>query len=233
MFNKYFYDSLLFFRNHFIALAAIILPIVVPLEFISMLVIQPRIDDPNSTGAILMPMLLDFLASPIYMVACIFYIDAIIRDEKRDVKSLWRAGIQNWFTYLVLSIMVGFVVAIGLLMFILPGIYFAVRFAFAQFELLFNRLNPPDAIRSSWRMTTEHQVVILIGFVVITIILYGPLILFSSAFSELIKANWIIGSLINMLYAVLTMLYTIFCFRVYDDARRQTGIPADNSTPGE
>jgi hypothetical protein len=226
MFNKLFNDSLVFFRNHFIAFAAIILPVVVPVEFISMFVLRTGSSEELTTNQILIAILLDFLVSPVYMVAATFYIASIIQNEHRKISSLWGLGLKFWLPYLVLSVMIGLVVSIGLLMFILPGIFFAVRYAFAQFELLFNQQNPPDAIRNSWRLTADYQWLILSGFAMITVLLYGPLLIFSSVFNELMQSNWVIGSVINLIYAVLTMLYTIFAFRVYDYASGKAGSSA-------
>jgi hypothetical protein len=222
MFNKFFNDSLVFFRNHFIAFAAIILPVVVPVEIISMFVLHSDGSEQLTTNQVMLAILLDFLVSPVYMVAAIFYIASIIHNEHRAISSLWGLGLKLWLPFLVLSVMVGIVVSIGLLMFILPGIFFAVRYAFAQFELLFNQQNPPEAIRKSWHLTADYQWLILSGFAMITVLLYGPLLIFSSVFNELMQSNWIIGSVINLLYAVLTMLYTVFAFRVYEHARSQT-----------
>ena len=226
MFNKLFNDSLVFFRNHFIAFAAIILPIVVPVEFITMFVLGTASSEQLTTNQILLAILLDFMVSPVYMVAATFYIASIIKNEHREITFLWRLGLKFWLPYLVMSVMIGIVVSIGLLVFILPGIFFAVRYAFAQFELLFKQENPPDAIRNSWRLTADYQWLILSGFAMITVLLYGPLLIFSSVFNELMQSNWLIGSVINLLYAVLTMLYTVFAFRVYDHASGKAGSSA-------
>jgi hypothetical protein len=226
MFNKLFNDSLVFFRNHFIAFAAIILPIVVPVEFITMLVLGTASSEQLTTNQVMLAILLDFMVSPVYMVAATFYIASIIKNEHREISSLWGLGLKFWLPYLVMSVMIGIVVSIGLLVFILPGIFFAVRYAFAQFELLFKQENPPDAIRNSWRLTADYQWLILSGFAMITVLLYGPLLIFSSVFNELMQSNWLIGSVINLLYAVLTMLYTVFAFRVYDHASGKAGSSA-------
>lgn len=55
--------------------------------------------------------------------------------------------------YLLASVMYGALVLVGLILFIAPGIYFALKYQFYKFIILEREINPLEALRESSRIT--------------------------------------------------------------------------------
>jgi len=55
--------------------------------------------------------------------------------------------------YVLTSIMSAVIVLIGLILFIIPGVIFALRIQFSKYLVIDKRLGPVEAIQKSWGMT--------------------------------------------------------------------------------
>lgn len=214
-------DSWFFFKNHAIALSIIILPIVVPVEIISVLYQELIAGEEFSWSDQIIPMLISFVAYPVYSVAVIFYIVSAISGERIDTKTLWQLGIKFWLPYFILTAIITVAIIFGLVLLLVPGIILAVRYSFAEFDLLLNKSSPLDAMKSSWNLSKEYMWVILGGLTVITIVLYGPFYLVSVLFDDSSTAFKVFTSVSNMIFAVFYAMYTIFTYRVYELAKAQ------------
>lgn len=222
MLNKALTDSWIFFKIHIVAISIIILPIIIPLEIVSALYHAFYASDEFILSEQLFPMSLSIAAYPIYSVALIFYIASIISDKPYNTNNLWKLGLHYWLPFTILSILVGLTVAMGLMLFIIPGIILTIRYAFSNFELLLNQQTPLDAMKNSWHTTKDYAWKILSGYIIITIGLYLPFYLLLSMFEEKSISYWTIHTLINIAFSVLSSLYTIFAYRIYEFSK--TGI---------
>ena len=172
----------------------------------------------------LIPMFIGFVAYPIYAGGVVFYIASVISGETIDTKTSWKLGARFWVPYTVMSVLIGVAIMFGLILLIIPGVIFAVRYAFSEFDLLLNQSKPLDAMKSSWDITKDYMWVILGGYAMITPVLYGfyvPYYLIASPFDEASAAYWLLDTVANIIYSVLAALYTIFAFRVYQFAKSQ------------
>ncbi len=61
--------------------------------------------------------------------------------------------LAGFWRYFFTSILYGLIVAGGLILLIVPGVYWAVRYGFAPFLSVDQRLHPVDALRASGRLT--------------------------------------------------------------------------------
>ena len=237
MFKKSLIDSWSFFNNHIVAISAIVLPIVVPVEIITALYQYFATSEEFGLSEQIFPMSLWLLSYPLYAVGIVFYMASIVSGEMSDTRTLWRLGIKFWVPYIVLTIIIMITVLFGFMLLIIPGIILVVRYAFSEFDLLLNQSKPLDALKNSWASTKEYMWVILGGYVVITIVLYAPLYLVSSLFDESSISYFVFDTVTNVAYSVLEILYTIFAFRVYvlggeqhNQSLNQTG--ANNAPTG-
>jgi hypothetical protein len=117
------------------------------------------------------------------------------------------------------------------MLFLVPGLIALGRFAFADFDLLLNKHNPADAMRTSWEATRPYFWLILSGYLVIFAAVIAPYFFLVFVLEDLIKDLGIFEVVLDTLYAVLSTLLTIFRFRVYDLAkqRRNLGLrPTDD-----
>jgi hypothetical protein len=214
-------DSWSFFKIHFVTLSIIILPIVIPLEILRVVYQYFFASKELVLAETLITMAIGFIAYSIYMVGVIFYMVSIKSGESFDTKSLWRLGVKYWLPYIIVSILIAVAVVFGLLLFVIPGIIFAARYAFSSFDLLLNQSKPLDAMKNSWDGTKGYVWIIIGGYVVITIALYVPYYLVTSLFDEPSISYWVLDEILNIVYSVLSVLYTIFAFRVYKYSKLQ------------
>jgi len=221
MLKKSLMDSWSFFKIHVLAISTIILPIVAPIEVLTAFYQHFLASEEFVLSEQLIPMAIGFAAYPIYAVGVVFYIASVISGETIDTKSSWRLGAKFWMPYIVMSVFIGVAVMFGLILLIIPGVIFAVRYAFSEFDLLLNQSKPLDAMKHSWDITKDYMWVILGGYVVITLVFYVPYYLIASLFDEASVAYSLLDTASNIIYSVLAALYTIFAFRVYEFAKLQ------------
>jgi hypothetical protein len=214
-----------------VAISAIVLPIVVPIEIFTALYQYFATSEEFVLSEQILPMSLGFLAYPVYAVGVVFYIASIVSSERSDTRTLWRLSIKFWVPYFVLTIIIDVAVLFGFMLLIIPGIILAVRYAFSKFDLLLNQSKPLEAMKNSWVSTKEYMWVILGGYAVITIVLYAPLYLVSSLFEESSISHWVFDTASNMAYSILGVLYTIFAFRVYELAGVQHNQSLNQDAP--
>lgn len=76
---------------------------------------------------------------------------------------------KNWdrvFAYVVSTILYGIVIVIGLILLIIPGIYFALRLQFYSYLIIDKGLNPFEALSESYNLTRGFTLDLLILAVV-------------------------------------------------------------------
>ena len=127
----------------------------------------------------------------------------------------------------MLSLLLGVVTGLGFVLFMVPGVIALVRFSFAEFDLLLKGKNPVDALRLSWDATRPHFWVILGGYLVsLSAAFYVPYFGLIFILEDLKVELGFFEVLLDALYAVLTVLFAIFRYRVYDlvNERRDLGL---------
>lgn len=214
-------DSWSFFKTHIVAISIIILPIVVPIDIFTALYEYFFTGEEYVFSDYVIPMTIGFIAYPIYSVAVIFYMSSIISGEYLDTKSLWTLGLKFWMPYMILTLLITLALMAGFILLVIPGIILAVRYSFAEFDLLFNRSNPIDSLTNSWNATREYRWVLFGGLLVITIALLLPYYFIHYLFDEPSIFYFVVDEVLNIAYSVLYALYTIFAFRVYEFAKSQ------------
>lgn len=215
MLKKSLIDSWAFFKNHIVAISAIVLPIVVPIEIFTALYQYFATSEEFVLSEQIFPISLWLLSYPVYAVGIVFYMASIVSGEMCDTRTLWRLGLKFWMPYIVLTTIIMISVLFGFILLIVPGILLVVRYAFSEFDLLLNQSKPLDAMKNSFASTKEYMWAILGGYVVITIVLYTPLHLISSLFDESSISYFVFDAVTSVAYSVLEILYTIFAFRIY------------------
>src|SRR5687768_6930359 len=75
--------------------------------------------------------------------------------QKPELADLF-SGSGVFFKYLFTTIVYAVIVAVGFILLILPGIYWAIRFAASTYVVVDKELGPLEALRESWRLTQGH-----------------------------------------------------------------------------
>lgn len=61
-----------------------------------------------------------------------------------------------FLNYFLGSVLTGFIVMIGLILLIIPGIIFSIRLQFVSYLIIDRNLGPVEAVKKSWNMTKNH-----------------------------------------------------------------------------
>ena len=214
-------DSVRFFREHYIPIAMIVLPIFIPIEILDAIYSNYILKEDSGFFEQFPIMFIGLLVSPIYTAGVIFYILSVVAGDAIDTKSAWRLGVKYWMPLFILNVFVGVVVTLGFLLLIIPGIICVARYAFAEFELLLNNSRPLDAMKNSWETTREFIWVILGGYLVIAIALVAPYYVLDAVLEHLELELEILDNFLNIIYSVLGVISIIFTFRVYHLSKEQ------------
>jgi uncharacterized membrane protein len=87
-------------------------------------------------------------------------------------------ALPRFFPFLLAQIVYGLIVAGGMVLLIVPGVIWAIRFGFFSFFIIDRKLDPIEALRASWRLTRGHTLELFwLGLLFVGINLLGALAL--------------------------------------------------------
>ena len=204
-----------FFKIHFNEIVAIIFPFVIPVEVFVALYEYFVLTEHSSFLDRLVPYAAPFLVYPVFEIALIFYVASVITDKPISISSALRLGIRFWIPYIVLTILIILVVGLGIVLLIIPGIYFVLKLLFASFELLLKGKKPIESLESSWERTKGYVGKLLGGGLIIFGIFYIPYWILGSLFDSKTTAYLLFYTMGNILASLMGAVFIIFVFRVY------------------
>jgi uncharacterized membrane protein len=115
-----------------------------------------------------------------------------VRGDHVEVKRIFD-GFKNYINVVLASLLTFGLIGIGLIVFLIPGIYVACRLAFVSYLVMDEGLDPIAAVEASWRITRGHAFKIFaLGFVSIFIFFAGLALLLVGVFPAImwIKASF-------------------------------------------
>jgi hypothetical protein len=123
---------------------------------------------------------------------------------------------------LLVSILVGLIVAGGLILLIIPGIIFAVKLAVSIPALVVENRRGTDAIGRSWNLTTGHFWHVL-GTYIVAAIIAG---IVSGILTAIGGSNWFVRAILASIAAIITTPFTaLVLILIYLDLRvRKEGL---------
>lgn len=86
--------------------------------------------------------------------SAILYIDAISQGRPIGIGASITQGLSKLGWLIVLNVLLGAIVGVGLIMLIVPGIFFAYKLLFAELYLLLHKQGPMESLKSSYVGTT-------------------------------------------------------------------------------
>ena len=123
-----------------------------------------------------------FIAGPINY-SCKWVFLKAVRGEKIEIKDMFSVFERNYWNAVLANIVVGVIVVFGMIMLIVPGIFFAVRLAFVSYLVIDRKMEALEAIKTSWEKTKGHGWHIFwMALLAIPIFLLGLIMLFVGAF---------------------------------------------------
>ncbi|MBS0000668.1 MAG: hypothetical protein KFF73_16930 [Cyclobacteriaceae bacterium] len=122
-----------------------------------------------------------------------------VRGEKVEIKDMF-IFTRNYGSVLFAYLLMNFIIGIGMVMLIIPGIIFACKLAFVPFLVIDKNMNAMDALKTSWSMTDGYAMnIFLIGVLAIFISIGGIIVFFVGI---IIATMWIYTAIASMYYAV-------------------------------
>lgn len=124
------------------------------------------------------------------------------RNDRLKIMAMFEVFKSNYLHAILAGILYAFIVLLGLIFLIIPGIIFACKLAFVPYLIVDRKMNAIEAINESWRMTTGHAfTVFLIGFVAIFVAIGGVIFLIVGIIPAII---WIELAFASLYHSVST-----------------------------
>ena len=121
------------------------------------------------------------------------------RGDKLEVTHMFIFQ-KNYLNIVLGKLLLGAIVTIGLIFFIVPGIYFACKLAFVPFLLTDRKMDAVAAVKESWWMTKGHAFMIFLIFLIaVPVTIAGLLCL---GVGVIVSMMWIDCTIASMYYAV-------------------------------
>jgi hypothetical protein len=124
------------------------------------------------------------------------------RGEGAEFSDMFAIFNRNYLNAVGAYFLMGLFIMLGALLFIIPGIYIAIRLAFVMFLVIDERMGAMEAIRASWEMTKGYAGTILgIGFLSLLITIGGLLALLIGV---LLTGVWVAATTAVLYHTIAT-----------------------------
>lgn len=94
-----------------------------------------------------------FFVGPVEIGALYAFLKAV-RGGRPEIDDLFAAFRHNYVSAVVAPTLASLLIVFGLFLFVLPGLYLAMRFSFVGFLVMDEGLGPLEALGESWRRTS-------------------------------------------------------------------------------
>lgn len=116
-------------------------------------------------------------------------------------------AVAMFLAYFIMSLLIGLATGFGLVLLIIPGIYFAVKFSLAPSIMVAEKqTNPIDAMKSSWALTKGNSLRIFFYLLIIGVVL-GVISLLVQGISGLLGVT--IGLVVSSLFGGLVSIFNL------------------------
>ena len=152
-----------------------------------------------------------FLLIPIIIsqawTQCLVIIAIADKDKKRTIPDLYIYTLYKLPIVILWSLFVMLAVAVGILLFIIPGIYIACRYSVLIVELLLSNQNSTEAARSAFSLTENKVLQIFIYFLAIL-----PIFMSISILTISLGNSVIIASILDIAMVAFSTAYTYYLY---------------------
>lgn len=163
-----FADAYRFYVGNLRQMAGLFLPILLIVS-----ALEQVLTVTSDAASVFWVALANLLFYPLYTGAMLQLLARRTQHETPTNAQLLFSALRFWWPLLVLTFVVGAMVAFGLMLLIIPGIWIAVRLSFAEIYLVVEGLEPLAALRKSHDTTKELFWVILLAIAGIYALLLG------------------------------------------------------------
>ncbi len=216
MVPTYLKQTWFFFRANMQQIMRIQLPFIILITLISMVAMQ-SIDpeNPQMNNSLLMFYLASIIFLPLYAGATIAYLESVVNNAPISTTEALKIGLNRWGPLFITKLLGAFGIAIGLLLFFIPGIFILIRLGFAEYYSIIEKSGPTESLKNSWQDTSDYFWPLLNGLAVLFVIILGSNLLLEALLSAIGIESIMIRSLFDIVFSFLNCLYTIYGFRLY------------------
>lgn len=209
-------ETIGFFRRHWWPLSLLVWLFALPTLLVDLFSSPPEVgldEQPDFTAGYYQAQIaVMLLFTPLSNVVLPLKIRAILDQQSVTGSTLITQGMSLWLRSFMTLMLMGIILFIGFALFILPGIYFMARLAYAPFYVAFHRQGALEAISSSMAATRDDQWSLLGVLLLFWSVVLMAHVMLANAFGD---SGQVVVALQFML-APLTALVTIAALRFYD-----------------
>lgn len=156
-------DSYYFFLRNIVQIASMCLPFLLATAVFEIALSGSY--EPANTFQIgpFMPWIFHLFVYPIYTAALILLMAKQAKGEFPQNMELVAAALKVWRPFFILSLFQMILIGGGLFLFLIPGLWIAVKLSFSEFFLVVDGLNPKEAMSRSFMATRHYFWVILVS----------------------------------------------------------------------
>ncbi len=150
-----------------------------------------------------------FLLMPI---ASIFILDS---EKKLDLKSLFDKSVPFLLPFFIVSLLVGFLVTGGWIVFVLPGILFGLLFSFVAYVVILEGKRGRSALKRSYALVKSHFREVILRLLALQITVF-----FISYIFDDLSEEADIFSLLSFIFSVLAGWFSqVYVYLLYRDLK--------------
>lgn len=113
--------------------------------------------------------------SALFIIAQVYTYIQSVRGKRVKLETLYQAVSPYWMRMVLLDLLIVVTVVVGLVLLIIPGIYFALRLSLAPYFLVDKNMEVMDAYKASWD-ATKGNVMKILGIIGVYLLMVLPII---------------------------------------------------------
>ena len=200
-------DSYIFFIRNFWQIVTLCLPfLLVEAFFESLLTSSDNFQFLSWTSYVVI--------YPIYTAALILFMAKSAKKEHPKSTEIIALSLRLWWPVFILTIINLSLGLVGLLLFIIPGIWVVVRLSFAEFFLILNDLKPWEAISQSFKTTKQYFWFILCLLILFIFCFWGFEYLLELTIKSYSNSS-ILFIAADSLISFITLFFDVVLFRLF------------------
>ncbi|MGB1238622.1 MAG: YciC family protein [Pseudomonadales bacterium] len=217
MMLSYLKQSWFFFRRNITTIAAIQLPFIITLNllFTQLDFSAGQQNSQQLTDSLMMITLFNLAMMPIYWGATIIFMQSSVEGKAYTASQALLGSLKYWPKLFLIFTLTSFGIFAGLMAFVLPGIYIAIRLALADYYCIIKGQNAMSSLKQSWSETQEYFWLLLQGLCAIFLgslaLEFITLHLLSSVFNNSIAVQLPV----NVAFDLFNSMLTIYAFRIF------------------
>lgn len=142
-----------------------------------------------------------FLVAPVFQYGGNLVFVHAVRRIKPDFELLVRGFTENYLHIILANLLVIALIVLGLIALIVPGIIIACRLAFVSYLVMDKKLDPIEAVETSWKLTRGHGwKIFFMAVASFFIVIFGLVVMVVGVFPAI---TWIACSFASLYQSVL------------------------------